>query len=194
VADLGGSIDELYFDLLGLPALGGREHRLANHNRTLARTDDSTLDKQEVLVDFTVVREATHGGDVLLDGIVGGGSVVGYATACTGTHAIDFLVKLRARVIAHLTTTTDSPLDCSGMPRTDTTDLTETTMSLSGEAVNTETLDGSLGSLTPGHTDHVNALIFFKALTNGDFLLLSSSLKRSAYLLKHFFLAAVQLR
>lgn len=74
-------------------------------------------------------------------------------------------------VIAELTSTGDGPLDGSGMPSTDTTDLAETSVGLSGKAGNTESLDNTSGSLTTGHTNSVDHLELVEDLGDGDFTL-----------------------
>jgi len=117
------------------------------------------------------VRETTHGGDVLLDGIVGSLGVVLNATDSTSTNTVDLLVELGTAMVTVLTSTSDRPLDGSGMPGTDTTDLTETSMGLTGKAVNLETGDNTLGSVTLGNTDGINALVVLEDLTDADFLL-----------------------
>jgi len=171
VTDLGGSIDELDLALLGLPGLGGGEDRLTDDDGSLLDTDDTTLDEQEILVDLSVVGEATHGGDVLGNSISLSGSVVVDTSDGTSTDSVDLLVDLSSGMVTHLTTSSDSPLDGSGMPGTDTGNLSETSVSLSVESGDTESLDHTLGSLTLGHTNSVNALVVSKDFTDGDLLL-----------------------
>ena len=74
-------------------------------------------------------------------------------------------------MIAHLTDTGDRPFDGSGVPSTDTADLTETSVSLSLQFLDAESLDDTLGSLTLGDTNGINALVLLEDLTDGDFLL-----------------------
>lgn len=94
VTKLGGGIDELNLNLFGHPLASAREDRLADNDGALTDSHDTTLDEEEVLVDLTVMRETTHGGDVLLNGIVGGHGVVLNATDGTSTNAVDLLVEL----------------------------------------------------------------------------------------------------
>jgi hypothetical protein len=74
-------------------------------------------------------------------------------------------------MVTHLTGATDRPLDGSGMPGTDTTDLAETSMGLAGKTVDVVTLDDTLGTVTLGNTDSVNALVVLEDFTDGDLLL-----------------------
>jgi len=94
VTVLGGSVDELNLELLGLPGLGAGEESLADNDWSLACSHNTTLDKEEIFVDNTVVRESTHGGDVLVDGIGLAHSVVVDTMDGTSTDSVDFLVDL----------------------------------------------------------------------------------------------------
>merc|ERR1739848_30876 len=123
---LGRSVDEFDFELLCHPSLGAREESLAEDNWSLAGTDDTTLDQDEIFVDLTIVREATHGSNVLFDSIVLAHSVVSSTIGSTGTHAVDLLVDIGTGVITLLTTSSNRPLNCGRMPGTDTGDFAET--------------------------------------------------------------------
>lgn len=60
VPELGGGINPLELDLLGSTAADLRVESLAQSENTLLDTWDTALDKDEVVLNFTVVREATH--------------------------------------------------------------------------------------------------------------------------------------
>jgi len=158
VTDLGRGIDELNLDLLGSGVAGLGEVALSEDNWSLASTNNTTLDHDEVLIDNTVVREATKRSNVLLNSISISGSVVLGSANSTRSNSVDLLVMLSSVVVAELTSTGDGPLNGSGMPSTDTTDLAETSVGLSGKAGNTESLDNTSGSLTTGHTNSVDHL------------------------------------
>lgn len=171
VTHLGGGIDELNLNLLGGGVLGLSEVALSQDDGSLAGTHDATLHHDEVLVDDTVVGEAAKRSDVLVDGVgLGGGVVLGSADD-TSADSVDLLVELSSAVVAELTGTGDGPLDGSGMPSTDTTDLAETSVGLAGQAGHTESLDDTGGSLTAGHTDGVDHLVLVEDLTDGDLTL-----------------------
>lgn len=123
------------------------------------------------MVDNTVVREATKRSNVLLNSISLSGSVVLGATNSTGTDSVDLLVEFSSTVVAELTGTGDGPLNGSGMPSSDTTDLAETSVGLARHAGNTESLDDTGGSLTTGNTDSVDHLELVEDLSDGDFTL-----------------------
>ena len=123
------------------------------------------------MVDNTVVGEATKRSNVLLNSISLGGSVVLGATNSTGTDSVDLLVEFSSAVVAELTGTGDGPLNGSGMPSSDTTNLAETSVGLARHAGDTESLDDTGGSLTSGHTNSIDHLELVEDFTNGDFTL-----------------------
>lgn len=73
---LGRGVDELELDLLQSRALGVLQQRLAQGDDALLGANAAALDHDEVVVDLTIVGEATHGGDALVSQIVLGGGVV----------------------------------------------------------------------------------------------------------------------
>jgi len=168
---LGGGIDELDVKLLGLPGLGAGEEGLADNKRSLAGSHNTTLDEEVVLVDNTVMGEATDGGDVLVDGISVAHGVVGASVDGTGSDAVDLLMDLGTGMVTLLSTTSNSPLDCGWMPRSDTGDLTETSMRLTVKSRATESLDGSGHTFTAGNSDDVNDLVLLEDVTNLELLL-----------------------
>ena len=171
VTDLGRGIYELNLDLLGSGVLGLGEVALSEDDGSLAGTNDTTLDHNEVLVDLTVVGETTKRSNVLLDGIGLSGGVVLGSTDGTSANSVDLLIEFSSVVVAELTSSCDGPLNGSGMPSTDTTNLSETSVGLSGKAGDTESLNDTGGSLTSGHTNSIDHLELVEDLTNGDFTL-----------------------
>jgi len=169
VAELGGSIDELELDLLEGSAAGLGEEGLTKGNRTLLGTGDSTLDHEEIFLDDTVVREATHGGDVLLGNIEVGGGGVGSSVLLA--DLVDLLVHLSTMEETLLTGTGNSPLHAGRMPSTNASNLTKTTMGLTGKAGNTPTLDDTLDTVTLGDGNGINLLIGLENGVNGNLLL-----------------------
>ena len=123
------------------------------------------------MVDNTVVGEATKRSNVLFNSISLSGSVVLGATNSTGTDSVDLLVEFSSTVVAELTGTGDGPLNGSGMPSSDTTDLAETSVGLARHAGDTESLDDTGGTLTAGNTDSVDHLELVEDLSDGDFTL-----------------------
>ena len=105
---LGGGVDEFNFEVLGLPGLGSGLDRLSEDERSLARSHNSTLDEDEIFVDLSVVRESTHGGDVLFDGISFAGTVVDNVLDGTSSYSVDLFVHLGSVMVTHLTSTCDT--------------------------------------------------------------------------------------
>jgi hypothetical protein len=112
------------------------------------------------------VGETTHRGNVLLDGISSISIFFGNTTVLTGTNSVDLLVDLGTGVVTLLTRAGDRPLDGSGMPSSDTSNLTETSVSLSSKFLGTESLDDTLISFTLGNTDGINAFVGLENFTN----------------------------
>jgi len=74
-------------------------------------------------------------------------------------------------VITQLTGSGDGPHNSSGMPSSDTSDLSVTSMGLLLQMLNTESLDDTLDSLTLGNSDNVEHLVGVEDRINGEFLL-----------------------
>jgi len=168
---LGRGIDEFDIEFLGHPGLGGGENRLSEDERSLASTNDSTLDEDEIFIDNTVVRETTHRSDVLLNGIGLAHSVGGLSSAGTGGDSVDFLVHLSSRVVTQLSASSNSPLDCSGMPGSDTSDLAETSVRFTLQPFDSVSLDDTGHTVTASDSDGVDDLVVFEDISDLDLLL-----------------------
>jgi len=158
VTHLGRGIDELEIDLLEGDARNLGQEGLTKSDDTLLGSHDATLKHDPVLVDFTVVREATHGGDRLLSEVVAGHGVVSVVSQGSA-HSVDLLVDLSSVVETVLTSTSNRVGNSSRMPRTDTSDLSLASMGLSSKDGNTPSLNDTSVSVTLGDTDHVNHLV-----------------------------------
>ena len=80
--------------MLGHPCSSAWEDGLTKNDTTLLGSHNLTLHQDIVLVDLTVVWEATQWGDVLLNGIGWAGSVVLSTADLTNTNVVDLLVDL----------------------------------------------------------------------------------------------------
>jgi len=125
---LGRGVDELDIDLLGLPGFGSWEDRFSHDDWSLSGTHDTTLNKKEVLVHLSVVWESTKRSDVLLNGISFAHGVVSNTVSGCLSDSIDLLVKVSSGMVTQLTTTSDGPFNCRWMPRSNTRDLSDTSM------------------------------------------------------------------
>jgi len=171
VTNLGRGIDEFDLELEVGERTGLWEKSLSDGDLSLSWSADSTLDEEEIFVDDTVMWESTDWGDVLGVGISFGGSVVVDTSDSTLTNSVDLLVDVGSMEVTEITSSGDSPLDCRWMPGTNTSDLSETSSSLSWESRDTESLDDTLGSFTSGNGDSINHLIVLEDLSDGDFTL-----------------------
>jgi hypothetical protein len=167
---LGGGIDKFDVELFGLPGLDDGEESFSNDDGSLAGTDDTTLDHEEILVDFSVMRESTHGGDVLFDGISFAGTVVDNVLDGTSSYSVDLFVHLGSVMVTHLTSSGDCPLDSSGMPSSDTSDLSETSMRFSVKSLDTESSNNTLHTETFSDTVNINALVHLEDIADSNFL------------------------
>jgi len=112
VAELGCGVDELEGNDLGGTAVGLGEQRLTQGDDALLHAGDGTLEHDVVLVDLSVVREATNRGDALDSQIKLSGSVVWCDLVIRALdalgNAVDLLVDLGTVMVTVLTGTWDS--------------------------------------------------------------------------------------
>jgi len=171
VTDLGGSIDEFDLDWEGGEGVGWWMHTLSDGDLSLSWTHDGTLEEHVILVDDTVMWESTDWGDVLLMWVLLGGGVVLDTSDGSLSDSVDLLVDLSSVIVTEVTSSGDCPLDSRWMPGTDTSDLSETSMGLSWESVDTESLDNTGGTFTSGDGNGIDHLVLGKDGTDGDLLL-----------------------
>lgn len=165
---LAGSVDELEGNLLEGSTAGVGHQRLAEGEDTLLGTNASALDHHKVLVDDTVMVEASHGGYGLLGQVKLGRSRVLVSTV---GHAIDLLVHLRAAMETVLTGAGNGESNAGRMPGTNTSDLTETLVGLARKLASAPAGSDTLESVTLGNTNDVNVLVLLEDGADGDLLL-----------------------
>jgi len=182
VSELGGSIDEVKSNLLTSSDRGLRMKRLSQRDGSLLAPNSTSLEHKPVVVDNTIMRESSKRRDRLLGQINFGGRRFGITSL---SNSVDFLVHLRSVMISVLTSTSNSDYSVcvcvcervvvltlssirkkkkrtgysSGMPRTDTCNLSETTMSLSGKTSGSPSGGYTLVSFSFGYTDHVDHFV-----------------------------------
>jgi len=118
------------------------------------------------------VRESTHGVDVLDGDIELRRAILlsrfGQARLA---NAVDFLVDLRAMVIAFLTSASNGELHTRWMPSANTSDLAETLVCLSWEFLCVPTAGDTLETLSLGDADAIDHLVLVEDAVEGDLLL-----------------------
>lgn len=173
MTELGRCVDPFELNLLQSAAAGVYEHGLAESDNPLLDTGNGTLDEKEVVLDLTVADEATKTrlhvstvkisdwkvdlrSDLLLGDIVFGRGVTLVSALA---NAVDLVVDGSTVVVSVLTSTGNSPLDVGRMPGTDTGDLAETLVCLTGKLLGAPTGGDTVESLTLGDGDNVNHLV-----------------------------------
>lgn len=168
MAKLGAGVDKLQLDLLQGGTASVSDEGLAEGQDTLLGTNAAALDHDKVIIDHTVVREATHGSNGLLSQVKLGASAVDISAR---GDAVDLLVHLGAVVETILTGTGNSGHDASRMPSTDTGNLAETLVGLAGKLLGAPTSSDTLETVTLGDTDNVDVLILLKDTADLNLLL-----------------------
>ena len=156
MTELGGGINELNLDLFESGTRCLREERLAQSDDALLGTRAASLDHHVILLHLTIVRESSHGSDVLLGDIKVGGGEMGGITL--DTDAVHLLVHFGTVIHTHGTGAGNSPPNASRMPSANARHLAETTMRLAGETGDAPTGDNTFGSVASGDGDGVNHL------------------------------------
>merc|ERR1711976_205978 len=116
MSELGGSVDELEFDLFAGSDRGLWNNALTHGDDSLLRSGNTTLDHDVVFVDDTVVWESTERGDGFLGQVVLGHGVVVDASVLvldSLTNTVDLLVELGTVVVTTLTSTGNRPCNTS---------------------------------------------------------------------------------
>lgn len=110
-------------------------------------------------IDTEVVPREYLRSDLLLGDIeVGGGvSLVGALT-----DTVDLVVARGTVVVTHLTSTGNSPLDVARVPGTDTSNLTQTLVSLTGKLLGAPTAGDTLETVTLGDSNNVDHLVLLE--------------------------------
>jgi len=168
MTELGRSVNELELNLLEGVTGGLGNDALSESENPLLDSGGGALDHEEVLVDDTIVREATQGSDGLLGEINGGGTTVLVGSV---SDAIDLLVDLGSVMVTVLTSSGNGPLNARWMPGSNTSDLTKTFMGLSGETAGSPTSSHTFETFTLGDADDVDHLILLENARDGDGLL-----------------------
>lgn len=132
MAKVGGGVDELEGDLLGVGTRSVSSESLSEGDDSLDGTNARALDHDEVVLDNTVSNETTHRGDVLLGKVKLSRA---RRTRSTVGDTVDLVVHRSTRVVTSLTGTSHGEHDVRRMPSTDTGDLSETSVAMDGSVM-----------------------------------------------------------
>ena len=170
VTHLGRSIDELEVDFFELFSGVGNKHGLSEEEESLLGTNSAALEHHVVVSDNTVVREASHGGDVLFGDIDFSGGIVFSSTSFSLSNSIDLLVEFGSMEVTALTSSGNSPGDTGRMPSADTSDFSVTSVGFLLKMADTPSLHDTGEPFSLGDTDDINHFILVEDLVNPDFL------------------------
>lgn len=168
VTHLTGCIDELQVDFLQMRLSDSSVHSLSQQQGSLLGSNATTLDHDVIIPDDSVMRESTQWSNVLFSQIMVSGSVVLGPVNLTFAYSVDLLVLFSSVMVSELSSSGNGPSDSRWMPGTDTTDSSETSMSLSGEFFDTESLDDSGEPVTLGGSDDIHQLEVGEDLVDSD--------------------------
>ena len=160
MTELGRGVDELERNLLRGDATRLLEERLTHRDQALARADDATLDHDVVVLDDTVVREATHRGDFLLRRIVIRARTEAVLTSLA--DLVHLLVDFRTVMVTVLTRTGNRVGNTRRVPRTDATNLTQTSVGLARKSGDAPTGDDAFVTLTLRDADEINHFVLLE--------------------------------
>lgn len=113
--------------------------------------------------------EASHRSDVLFSDISLSGSVVLGSTSFSLSDSVDLFVEFGSVEITFLTSSGNSPGNSRGMPSSDTSDLSVTSVRFLLQVSNTPSLDNTSETLTLGNTNNVDEFVLVEDLINSDF-------------------------
>lgn len=113
------------------------ENYLSQGENSFLRTHTASLDHHKVIVNLSIMWEATHRGDTLLGQVVLGSRIVQDFLPILDMDAfsdsVNLLVHLGTMVETLLTCTSDGKLDTRRMPCTNTSNLSQTFVGLPGK-------------------------------------------------------------
>lgn len=168
-------IDRFKIDFLQIFSFVVSQKRLPQQNWSLPDSHATSLDHDEIVLNFTVVRKASDWIDGFFSQIGLGRTVVKVGFTVLGfvasAQSVDFLVDLDSVVVTFLTASGNGVRDSRWMPSTDTSDLSETSMRFSREFFSSPSAGYTLSSVTLSDTDAVGVVVVGEDLVDRDLLL-----------------------
>merc|ERR1719481_1800320 len=157
--------------------LGGCVNKLEvdNLQGSLLGTNATSLQHDEVLLDFSIVRETSHWINRLVRQVIFSSCIVFHQLSVLHleslSNSVNLFVDFSSVMVSLLTSSWNSELNSAWMPSSDTSNLPQTLVSLPWQLLCVPSAGDSLESMTLGNTDDVNHLILSKDRCNRKFLL-----------------------
>jgi len=174
VTEFGGGIDGFQVDLFQILSFVVNQQWFSENDWSLSDAHAGSLDHDKVVLDFTVVWEASDWIDGFFSQIGFGGTVVHVDLAVFGlvasTQSVDFLVDFNSVVVTFLTASSNGVTDSRWMPSTNTSDLSETSVRFSGKFLGTPSAGYTLSSVTLSDTNAIGVVVGFEDGTDSDLL------------------------
>mmetsp|Transcript_5486 Transcript_5486/g.6689 ORF Transcript_5486/g.6689 Transcript_5486/m.6689 type:complete len:248 (+) Transcript_5486:35-778(+) len=175
------SINKFECNFFGRVSASLSQKSLSESDNTFNRTNNGTTDHDPIVFDDTIMRETSHRCDFLLGQIKFSRSMsvsndVSFIVFNNGSFSgelwssdfVDLLVDLSTMMVTILTSTWDRVLDSTWMPSSNTSNLTETLVSLSWKTRSSPTGGDSFKTFTLGNTNNIDHLILGENLGNWD--------------------------
>jgi len=171
VTELAAGINELKINDFQSVSVSLRKKGLSEDEWSLLWSDAATLDEEEIVLDDTVVWETSQRSDGLFSQIgSSAGVVLSTFVSDTSTNSVYLLVDFSSVVVTVLTGSGNSPHNLSRMPSTDTSDSSETSVGLSWQSSDTESVSNTFVSATLGDTNDVDHFVITEDGSDSDFL------------------------
>lgn len=168
VTSLGSGVDELELDLFEVGSGGHGPESVSEGDDPLSGTWDGTLQDDEVVLDVGVSRPTTERVDGLFRDIEVGGSVLGVGSR---SNSVNLLVHLGTLMVTVLTRSSNREHDVRRMPSTNTGDLSETSVGLSGKLLGTPSSGDTFVTVTLGDGNDIDDLVLLEDARDLDLLL-----------------------
>jgi hypothetical protein len=174
VTEFGGGIDGFQVDLFQIFSFVMGQQWFSENDWSLSDTHAGSLDHDKVVLDFTVVWEASDWIDRFFSQIGFSRTVVHVDFAVFGlvasTQSVDFFVDLNSVVVTFLTASGNGEGNSGWMPSTNTSDLSETSVRFSGKFLGTPSAGYTLSSVTLSDTNAIGVVVGFEDGSDSDLL------------------------
>jgi len=174
VTELGGGIDGFEIDFLQIFSFVVGQQRFPQNDWSLSDAHATSLDHDEIVFNFTVMWKTSDWIDGFFSQIGFSTTVVKVSLAVLGlvasAQSVDLFVDLNSVVVTFLTASGNGVGNSRWMPRTNTGDLSETSMRFSGEFFGAPSAGYTLSSVTLSDTDAVGVVVVGEDFVDWDLL------------------------